>query len=106
MPRYIDTLPDADLPEGDKRCLDAAGTAIVLCRADGKLHAFVNNCPHAGLPLGDGELRRHVITCPFHGYTFDIRTGRNIDFPEQEQPLTTLPVRVEDDMIQVDVETT
>jgi nitrite reductase/ring-hydroxylating ferredoxin subunit len=55
------------------------------------------------MPLGEGELAGKIITCPFHGYAFDITTGRNVDFPD-DAPATRLPVRREGDRIMVDLE--
>ncbi|HUG27624.1 MAG TPA: Rieske 2Fe-2S domain-containing protein [Gemmatimonadales bacterium] len=33
-------------------------------------------CPHRGGPLANGPLEGHVVACPWHGWTFDVRTGR------------------------------
>jgi nitrite reductase/ring-hydroxylating ferredoxin subunit len=36
-------------------------------------------CPHLGGPLEGAPLADGCITCPWHGYRFDVRTGRNAD---------------------------
>lgn len=103
MANWIDLMPEADLPEGGQRCTEADERALVVCRIGGAIYVFDNVCPHAGLPLGDGEVTGHVITCPYHGYTYDVRNGRNIDFPHEEPPVRTYPSRIENGMIQVQV---
>ena len=104
MPRWIEVGRAADFPAGRKKCVDAGDVPTVVCNVDGRLCAAVNVCPHAGLPVGDGELAGSVLTCPYHGYAFDVASGRNID-SDDDPPLKTLPVRVTDDQrIEVDVD--
>lgn len=105
MPQWIDVLPVADLPQGAKQCVSVEGRSLVVFHVVDAYHAIENSCPHAGLPLGEGELHGKVLTCPFHGYAYRVDTGRNIDFPDHESPVRTFAVRVEDETLQVDLET-
>ena len=41
--------------------------------------AFEARCPHLLGPLGEAPVVDGVVTCPWHGYRFDVRTGRNLD---------------------------
>jgi len=90
-----------EFPEGQPVCRDVGGKAVVVCRTADGLHTVLNECPHAGLPIGDGELRGRVLTCPYHGYAYDLKSGRNIDFPHEELPVKTFPTRTVDDEVQV-----
>lgn len=99
MAQWIDVTDAADLPPGAKVCT----AQVVVANVDGNLHAIENHCPHAGMPLGEGELRGKIITCPFHGYAFRIDTGLNVDYPD-DVPAKTLPVRVENGTVQVDID--
>ena len=57
------------------------------------------------MPLGEGDLTGKVLTCPFHGYAYNIETGKNVDFPDTEQPVHTIPIRVtEAGVMQADLE--
>jgi nitrite reductase/ring-hydroxylating ferredoxin subunit len=51
------------------------GTAIAVANVGGTHHAMANTCPHAGGPLGEGQLDDCVVTCPYHGWQFDVRDG-------------------------------
>ncbi len=51
------------------------GTAIAVARVDGEHYAIANTCAHAGGPLGDGKLQGHLVTCPYHGWKYDVRDG-------------------------------
>ncbi|MEN0061811.1 MAG: Rieske (2Fe-2S) protein [Myxococcota bacterium] len=65
-----------DLPaEGQVAEVFAGDLAIVLVRVDGQIHAVDSVCPHAGGPLGEGDLDGTQLTCPWHGWAFDVTTG-------------------------------
>jgi 3-phenylpropionate/trans-cinnamate dioxygenase ferredoxin subunit len=103
MTKWIDVGPAADFSEGEKVCRSAGGVALVVFRVDGAFYAIRNECPHAGLPLGDGDRAGMVITCPYHGYAYHIKDGRNIDWPQEEPPVQTFPTRVEGERLQIEV---
>lgn len=78
-------------PDGAVRLLEIGGHRIGLVRADGRLHALANRCPHRGAPIcsgrittpievRDGELalggHASVLRCPWHKWEFEIATGR------------------------------
>ena len=49
-------LDDASLGEGEARCVEAGGTAVMVVRREGALYALSNRCSHRGGPLHEGEL--------------------------------------------------
>lgn len=83
----------SEVPTGCARELTAGGRVIALFNVDGKLYALDGVCPHAGGPLGEGILAGPVITCPWHGWQFDVTTGRHCLNPRIEH--TRFPVKVE-----------
>jgi len=48
---------------------------IALFKVKGEIYALENTCPHMGGPLGEGECAGGVVTCPWHGWAFDVKTG-------------------------------
>ena len=66
-----------DVPPGSAKELTAAGRIVALYNVDGKFHALDGVCPHAGGPLGQGDLQGCVVTCPWHGWQFDVTNGEN-----------------------------
>jgi len=56
-----------------------ASAAVWVVEIDGEQHAFKGRCPHLLGPLDDAPVVDGVIQCPWHGYRFDVRTGRNLD---------------------------
>ena len=49
--------------------------SIALFNVGGVLYAIDNTCLHRGGPLGEGELSDTVVTCPWHGWQYDVKTG-------------------------------
>jgi len=47
----------------------------------GKFCATDNVCPHRGGPLGEGTLDGSIVTCPWHGWRFDVNTGQSPVIP-------------------------
>ncbi len=50
---------------------------VALANVSGEFHAIDGLCPHQGGPLGTGALCGAVLTCPWHGWQFDVATGRH-----------------------------
>jgi len=72
-----------------------------VCNDQGTLRALDGLCPHAGAPLGFGNLSEGHIVCPFHLWEFDCATGEYDANPRFR--VATYPVRVEDGEILIDV---
>lgn len=70
---------------------------ILLVQLEGKVMAFRNQCPHMGMSLDGGLVDESIITCPWHGFRFDLSTGECITAPHVQ--LEPFPVRVEDQRI-------
>jgi len=91
------------VPEGRGLCVRIGELEIGLYRVGSDYLAMDNVCPHAGYPLCDGELEETTISCPGHGWVFDLRTGLAPGEVE-ERPLTRYPVQLEGDDILIDVD--
>lgn len=71
-----------DIPVGKALIVnDSEGREIALFNLEGEIYALENVCPHMGGPLGEGEIENHIVTCPWHAWTFDIPTGDCINMP-------------------------
>ncbi len=93
MPTKVRVAATADLPPGQARVVEAAGKRIALVNAAGEFYAVDNTCLHRGGPVGEGELDGPVLTCPWHGWRWDVTTGANVNNPAAK--LTCYPVMVE-----------
>jgi sulfite reductase (ferredoxin) len=104
MAHFVAVARVEDLPPGAVRAVVVSGRPLALANVDGEVVALDGTCPHAGGPLGEGELEGRVsLRCPWHGASFDVRTGAPQAGPAPG-PVATYPVRVEDGVVQVAVE--
>ena len=75
MPQTIKFAQTYDIPPGTGKVVETNGRSIALFNVEGTFHAIDNTCTHRGGPLGEGELQGTIVTCPWHGATFDVQTG-------------------------------
>jgi nitrite reductase (NADH) small subunit len=66
----------ADVPAGTIREFQVEGKAVAVANVGGQFHAINGVCMHRGGPLGDGPLEGKVVTCPWHGWQYDVTTGK------------------------------
>jgi nitrite reductase/ring-hydroxylating ferredoxin subunit len=64
-----------DIAPGSGRIVEAGGRTLAVFNVDGAFYAIDNRCAHRGGPLGEGRLAAAIVTCPWHGYRYDVRTG-------------------------------
>jgi nitrite reductase (NADH) small subunit len=65
-----------DVPLGSIREFLVEGKRVAVANVGGQFHAINGVCMHRGGPLGDGPLEGTVVTCPWHGWQYDVRTGK------------------------------
>ncbi len=94
MVEYIKVAEQDEIEEGDLFPIEVDGEPICLTRIDGSICAFTDNCTHISGPLHQGELDGHILTCPWHGAQFDVRTGKVLRGPAR-QDLMTYPIKIE-----------
>ncbi len=71
----------ADFEPGRGKMVDVSGRHVAIFRLGGDLYALDNLCLHRGGPLCDGEINDGVVTCPWHGWSYHIRTGMMVQDP-------------------------
>lgn len=73
-----------DIPEGKSACIELNRKMIAIFNVSGKFYAIDDPCTHASGPLSDGELNGSIVTCPWHGATFDVTSGKVLSGPAGE----------------------
>jgi 3-phenylpropionate/trans-cinnamate dioxygenase ferredoxin subunit len=82
-----------DIPPGERKLVTVRGRQIAVFNVDGEYLAILDRCPHQGGSLCQGKLvglvesdgpgRYHyqrkgeIVRCPWHGWEFDLRTGKS-----------------------------
>ncbi|TWT75470.1 Naphthalene 1,2-dioxygenase/salicylate 5-hydroxylase system [Posidoniimonas polymericola] len=75
-PGWHDLGPAHQLPPGEVIEAVAGDRIVAVANVDGELLALDGICAHQGGPLGKGRLEACTLTCPWHGWQYDVRTGR------------------------------
>ena len=87
---------------GAALCVEVEGKQIALFNVDGEFYAIDDTCSHSGGPLSDGMCEGPVVTCPWHGQKFDLKTGE----PQGPLPVhgvTAYSVVVEGDDLKIEM---
>ena len=82
MSDFVTVARTEDIPPGTGKTVEVNGVWIALFNVDGSFFAVDNTCPHAGGPIGEGKLSGEIVTCPWHGWQFNVRTGERVGNPE------------------------
>jgi nitrite reductase (NADH) small subunit len=67
---------------GQIREFQVAGKTVAIANVNGKLFAINSICLHHGGPLGEGDLEGCVVSCPWHGWQYDVTTGKLTQQPD------------------------
>lgn len=101
MSRFVKLATLDELPAGAMKETEIDGRIIGLFNVDGVISAMDGLCPHQGGPLAEGSLEGAKVTCPWHGWQFDVRTGRTSVGPKIVQ--TVYPVKVDGTDVLVEI---
>ena len=136
MPKHI-VAAATEIPPGGRKLVEVEGREIGIFNVGGDYYALLNRCPHEGASLCKGTLiglmsaegpgrytysrQGEILRCPWHGWEFDVRTGKSCAEPERlklrryevevqtgeklatELQAETFPVMVEDSYVVVEV---
>ena len=90
-----------ELDEGKPKAVRVEGQSVALFKHNGNIYATDNQCPHMGYPLTRGRVRGGVLTCDWHGWSYDMGGGGC--FTGGCDDLSTFPVEVREDEIYIDI---
>jgi nitrite reductase (NADH) small subunit len=96
---WVTVASEAELPEGSAREFLLGSEVIALFRQSGEFYAVDGICAHQGGPIAKGMVDGKCVTCPWHGWQYDISTGENK--LTKRKMLKTFPVRLRDGNIEV-----
>jgi Fe-S cluster biogenesis protein NfuA/nitrite reductase/ring-hydroxylating ferredoxin subunit len=88
----------SDIPEGSVRSTIIGGEKVLLSRNGATVTCFQNACAHLGFPIHGGEIENGIITCPHHGFQYDLSSGECLTAPEvqlQSHAVRVIGPRVE-----------
>lgn len=90
-----------EYPVASAHELVVADRIVALFHLENGFFALDGICPHQGGPLGKGRLSGCTVTCPWHGFQFDITSGQHLASASLQHP--TYPVKVEEGEVWIEV---
>jgi nitrite reductase/ring-hydroxylating ferredoxin subunit len=109
MARFVVARAD-EIPPGERKLVSVRGRDVVVFNVAGEYLALLDRCPHQGGSLCRGKLvglveadgagryryrrRGEIIRCPWHGWEFDLRTGKS-RFDPSRKWVASYPSHVE-----------
>ena len=99
MAEFVRVAGTSDVKPGSGIVAEINGNAIAIFCVDGAYYAIDNTCVHRGGPLGEGDVEGDVVTCPWHGWQFNVKTGACVNNPAAK--VTSYQVTVEGPDIKV-----
>ncbi len=90
-----------EIAANSSKVVEINGEEIAIFNLNGNFYALTNTCPHRGGPLGEGAIEGETVTCPWHGWNFCIKDGKNPNMPQISAK--SIPLKVEGDSILVSV---
>ena len=79
---FVRVASVSDIQPGTAREVTVRDRVLAIFNVDGKFHVLDGICPHAGGPLGEGKLQGNIMTCPWHGWQFDVTSGHHCLTPQ------------------------
>lgn len=92
-PVWMRAAKTGDVLEGGGVLLNIGDRSVALLNSGGKFYALDNICPHKGASLAQGHAENCQVTCPWHAWTFDLKTGECVTVPGVQ--IKTYPTKVE-----------
>ncbi len=81
MGEFVRVTGTTDVQPGQGIVAEVNGKPLAVFNVDGAFYAIDNTCIHRGGPLGEGDLEGSVVTCPWHGWQYDVTTGACVANP-------------------------
>ena len=90
-----------DMKDGGAQIIDISGQSIALFNLKGKFYATDNHCLHRGGPLADGHIEGSIVTCPWHAWQFDVKSGECLTMKGSK--LKCYPTKIENSEIHIEI---
>ena len=101
MSDWTNVAHTSELAEGEHRIVDVDDVMVAVFNVGGEFVAFEDICPHDGSEVASGCVKNGILECPRHSATFDLRNDGEVLSPPAYEGLAKLPLRIQDEMIQV-----
>ncbi len=101
MGEFVKVAKKVEIPADTGKYLQIKGKEIAVFNVGGKIYAIDHVCAHQGGPLGEGGLDGNIVTCPWHGWQYDVTTGVCAFNPSIKQQVFQVKEEGEDVLVEI-----
>jgi nitrite reductase/ring-hydroxylating ferredoxin subunit len=98
---FVKVARKEEIPPGNGKTVDVAGVPVAIFNVGGMFHATHDTCLHQQGPLGEGTLDGNNVTCPLHGWEYDVTSGQCLTNPSVRVQKFEVKVEGDDVFVQV-----
>ena len=99
--QFTKVATTSEIPTGTGKVVEAGGKKIAVFNSEGTFYAIDNTCVHRGGPLGEGNLSGTTVTCPWHGWEYDVASGACLFDPSMKVQKFDVKVQGQDVLVAV-----
>lgn len=100
MSKEIEVAKVSEIQPGSAKQIEVDGEPVAIFNVEGEFYAIHDTCTHAQASLSEGTVEDRIVTCPWHGAQFDLKTGKNLKMPAPT-PVATYQLKIEGDVIKI-----
>jgi nitrite reductase/ring-hydroxylating ferredoxin subunit len=87
---YIEVAKTSQIDDGQLMHIEISDKEILIANINGKLYTMDDRCSHMSARLALDNIRKNIVTCPFHAAKFEVTSGKNIG-----EPVLSIPPEME-----------
>tara|TARA_Y100000310_G_scaffold302635_1_gene340155 strand:- start:13734 stop:14042 length:309 start_codon:yes stop_codon:yes gene_type:complete len=99
MVEFVEICNKEEIQEGQCKIVNVEDKQIALFNVKGEICAIDNKCAHMGGPLGEGTLEEDIVTCPLHGWKYNVKDGIGPENPNAK--VQKYEIKVEDNKVMI-----
>ena len=99
MANFMKVATKSEITPGNAKKIEVGGAEIALFTIAGTFCAIEDTCLHRGGPLSEGSVEEKVVTCPWHGWQYDVTTGTCLTNPAVSQKKYEVKVEGDDVLV-------
>lgn len=92
MENFITVASVEEFADGRRKTVQIEGREVAIFKIADEFYAIGNECPHHGAPLCEGYVDGELVSCPWHGWQFDLQTGEGMTVPGIDVPAYTVEI--------------
>ena len=101
MGNFIKVTTKQEIPADSGKVCEVGDKSIAVFRVEGQFYAIDNMCKHRGGPLAEGPIDGSQVTCPWHGWLYDVKTGECLNNADVCQDKYAVKVEGDDILVEI-----